>query len=92
MEPMFEWLDIAELLDFGSRRLYHHVYARAGELTDANGTARVGNGEPLADSPPRGLAVRPPRCALSYARVRSAPRRHLIERLPPALFRARGLV
>jgi hypothetical protein len=40
------------------RRLYHHVFARAGELRDANGVLREGNGEPLSDSPPRSLAPR----------------------------------
>jgi hypothetical protein len=41
-----------------SRRLYHHVFARAGELYDANGVLREGNGEPLSDAPPRSLAPR----------------------------------
>lgn len=40
------------------RRLYHHVFARAGELRDANGVLRVGNGEPLSDRPPRSMAPR----------------------------------
>ena len=30
-----------------SRRIFHHVFARAGELEDATGTLRTGNGEPL---------------------------------------------
>jgi hypothetical protein len=41
-----------------SRRLYHHVFARAGRLEDANGVLRTGNGEPLTDAPPRSLAPR----------------------------------
>ena len=34
------------------------VFARAGELRDANGVLRTGNGEPLNDAPPRSLAPR----------------------------------
>tara|TARA_B100000676_G_scaffold272371_1_gene290313 strand:- start:316 stop:1461 length:1146 start_codon:yes stop_codon:yes gene_type:complete len=31
-----------------SRRILHHVFARAGELRNADGSLRTGNGEPLA--------------------------------------------